>query len=243
MVILFLLFDLILMGLFRQSAAKIPDSLEFAQAACVPLAGLTAWESLFECLNLQENERGKSLLVIGGAGGVGSFAIQFAKQKTRLKIIASASSEESRDWCLSLGADHVIDHSKGNFKEGLKNLNLNGVDYILNCFDASIAKQISEVIEPFGKVCMISAGSAINNVDLGFFFFKRVTISFEVVFGRSRFGVDCEKQHLILIEIAKLFEQSKLKIPLRKTLQIFEANEALELISTGHTIGKIALIR
>ncbi len=208
----------------------------------MPLAGLTAWESLFECLGLQEEDEGKCLLVIGGAGGVGSFAIQLAKAKTRLKVIATASSYESRDWCFKMGADGVIDHSKPDLKKQLiDSYQMNGVKFVLNCFDASIMHEIAEVVEPFGKVCVISAGKAIKAVDLSFLFFKRVTIAFEVVFGRSRFGIEPERQRKSLESIGELFESGKLKSSKSKEFNFDQVNHALEIIRCGHNQGKIIL--
>ena len=99
-----------------------PTSLTPEEAACVPLTALAAWEALFDRLEIdRQTDEKTALLIIGGAGGLGSMAIQFARQLSKCKIIATASRKESKDWCLKMGAHHVIDHSK-NLNEQLVNL-------------------------------------------------------------------------------------------------------------------------
>ncbi len=97
-------------------AAHAPATLDDADAAALPLTAITAWESLFDKLQLTEQSTG-TLLVLGGAGGVGSVLIQLAKQLTELTVIATTSREESRDWATTMGADHVVDHSADDFAD------------------------------------------------------------------------------------------------------------------------------
>src|SRR4051794_10205555 len=90
-----------------------PKSLDFAAAAALPLTAITAWEVLFDRFAIPHGGgEGKSLLIVGGGGGVGSIAIQLARTLTRLTVIATASRPETTEWCKTLGAHHVIDHSK-----------------------------------------------------------------------------------------------------------------------------------
>ena len=88
-----------------------PSSLGFAEAAGIPLTSITAWEMLFDSFGLKEDEgTGESLLVIGGAGGVGSILIQLAKKLTGLTVIATASREDTHAWVKKMGADYVVNH-------------------------------------------------------------------------------------------------------------------------------------
>ena len=91
-----------------------PGSLDYAQAAALPLTAITAFEALFDRLDVKKPVVGaaNAIVIIGGAGGVGSIAVQLARQLTDLTVIATASRPETRDWVLGLGAHHVIDHSK-----------------------------------------------------------------------------------------------------------------------------------
>ncbi len=91
-----------------------PQSLSFAEAAALPLTAITAWEMLFDRLRIKDLVPGaaKAVLIVGGAGGVGSIAIQLARKLTDLTVIATASRPETRDWAAKLGAHHVVDHGK-----------------------------------------------------------------------------------------------------------------------------------
>ncbi|HBH35752.1 MAG TPA: zinc-binding alcohol dehydrogenase family protein, partial [Gammaproteobacteria bacterium] len=110
---------------------RMPESLDFAAAAALPLTGITAWESLFDRLKIDpEVDSAKQVLIIGGAGGVGSIAIQLAKQVANLRVTATASREESCLWCQSLGADEVINHHEEMVAQ-LKQRNLSAPEYIL----------------------------------------------------------------------------------------------------------------
>ncbi|RMS46156.1 hypothetical protein ALP65_04092, partial [Pseudomonas aeruginosa] len=93
-------------------AGHLPKSLDFAQAAALPLTTITAWELLFERLQIAEGkaDQGQSLLVVGAAGGVGSILVQLARQLTGLNVIGTASRAETQAWVRDLGAHHVIDH-------------------------------------------------------------------------------------------------------------------------------------
>ncbi|MBT4000951.1 MAG: zinc-binding alcohol dehydrogenase family protein, partial [Candidatus Thioglobus sp.] len=106
-----------------------PKSLNFEQAAALPLTSITAWESLFDRLKITQSDKDKSLLLIGAAGGVGSMAIQFAKQIIGMKVIATASRDESRSWCKQMGADIVLDHQ--HLAQQFKDNNLDTPKYIL----------------------------------------------------------------------------------------------------------------
>ena len=222
-----------------------PKSLNNAQAAAIPLTAITAWEGLFDRLRIpqDQNTKPKTLLIIGGAGGVGSIAIQLAKALTTVKIIATASRPESAEWCKSLGADLVIDHSKP-FIEQLKTHDINGVDYIfcLNNTDQHWAS-IADAIKPQGHICSIVELS--GQVDLNLLKNKSVSFSWELMFTRSLFTTDdIIEQHHLLNRVAELIDAGKLITTVTEVLTPINAanlRTAHEKIETGKTIGKIVL--
>lgn len=222
-----------------------PKSLSNAQAAAIPLTAITAWEGLFDRLRISQdkNAAAKTLLIIGGAGGVGSIAIQLAKALTNVKIIATASRPESAEWCKSLGADLAIDHSKP-FTAQLNAYDIDGVDYIfcLNNTDQHWAS-IADAIKPQGHICSIVELS--GQVDLNLLKNKSVSFSWELMFTRSLFTTDdIIEQHHLLNRVSELIDQGKLITTLTEVLTPINASNlrnAHAKIETGKTIGKIVL--
>lgn len=226
-----------------------PVSLTNAQAAALPLTAITAWEGLFDRLQIPQDIQTtssttpKTLLIIGGAGGVGSIAIQLAKTLTHLNVIATASRPESIEWCKSLGADVVIDHRK-SLPEQLQAHGIEWVDYIfcLNNTDQHWMA-MSEVIKPQGHICSIVELS--ENVDLNILKNKSVTFTWELMFTRSLFTTeDILEQHHLLNRIAELIDQGKIVTTLNQILSPINAEnlrKAHAQIESGTTIGKIVL--
>lgn len=222
-----------------------PKSLSNAQAAAIPLTAITAWEGLFDRLHIAQdnNANPKTLLIIGGAGGVGSIAIQLAKALTSVKIIATASRPESAEWCKSLGADLIIDHNKP-FTDQLQTHGINGVDYIfcLNNTDQHWVN-MADAIKPQGHICSIVEFS--DPVDLNLLKNKSVSFSWEFMFTRSLFTTeDIIEQHHLLNRIAGLIDEGKLTTTLTEVLTPINAanlRSAHAKIETGKTIGKIVL--
>jgi len=228
-------------------AAKAPSSLNDETAVALPLTALTAWESLFDRLLIPldspEKNKGKSLLIIGGAGGVGSIAIQLAKL-AGLTVIATASRVESAEWCKDLGADHTVNHRE-SMPEQLQQLGFDTVDYIANFnsvdqhWDA-----MGEIIAPQGKVVLITEHTGEINMG-GPFKSKSVTICWEFMFTRSLFTTeDMQSQHDILTRIAELIDSGTISTTSNKTMTpINVANiiEAHKLITEQTSIGKLTL--
>ncbi len=222
-----------------------PANLGFAEAAALPLTTITAWEGLFDRLGISKAgaHAGKTLLVIAGAGGVGSIAIQLAKKLAKLRIIATASQPESVAWVRALGADQVIDHSK-DLAPQLEALGAKEVDYIfcLNSTDRWFPA-FAPIIKPQGKVCVIV--SAQKPVDLTTLMGKSVTLACELMFTRYSYATpDMIEQHRLLNETAALIEAGTLKTTLTTNLgKINAANlkRAHKMIEEGHTRGKIVL--
>jgi len=197
----------------------MPKSLDFAQAAALPLTSITAWEALFDRLKINpEVDNGKHILIIGAAGGVGSIAVQLAKQVARLNVIATASREESRQWCLSLGslgADHVINHHE-DMLEQLKQQQLPAPDYIL-CLNSTDLhfEPMMEMIAPQGMICSIVETTESHNLDQ--LKSKSAGFVWEFMFTRSMYKtVDRIKQHELLNKIAQLIDSGKHAVIRRK---------------------------
>ena len=223
---------------------KKPSSLSFAEAAALPLTSITAWEALFERLSISSKgeDEGKSILIIGGAGGVGSIAIQLASKVAKLNVIATASRDESREWCLNLGAKHVINHRKP-LNEEFAALNLPHVDYIfcLNNTEQHWAAMV-EIIKPQGRICSIVKAS---NVNLDLLKNKSATFAWEFMFTRSMYKTpDMIEQQRLLNAIADLIDKGELVTTIAKLIQPINAEnlrQAHALIEKGNTIGKIVL--
>jgi zinc-binding alcohol dehydrogenase family protein len=222
-----------------------PRSLPFAEAAALPLTTLTAWEALFDRLGLSRagSDRGKSVLIIGGAGGVGSIAIQLAKRLARLRVIATASRADSIAWARKLGADDVIDHTR-DLPAQVAALGRGEVDYILCCNSTDHHfPAFASLIAPKGKICSIV--NTTKPVDLAPLMQKSVTFAWELMFTRPMFQTaDMAVQHQILDETAALVEAGTLQTTAATRLSPINAanlRKAHALLEGGHVVGKIVL--
>jgi zinc-binding alcohol dehydrogenase family protein len=224
-----------------------PARLSWAEAAAVPLTGLTAWESLFERLGLDPDGggggKGPTLLILGGAGGVGSIAIQLARRAGAV-VIASASRPESAAWVRQLGADHVVDHHRPLAPQ-LAALGFEAVDHSANFSDTDAYWEVmAELIAPLGSIVAIVGNR--QPLDLNLLKAKSVTFAWEFMFSRSQFQTpDMGRQGEILDHLGQLFEAGELRPTLGRTLTPINAAN-LELahaqLASGSTIGKIALV-
>jgi len=222
-----------------------PASLTFAEAVALPLTSLTAWELLFERLNVRP---GKSLdtgalLIVGGAGGVGSMLIQFARRLTGLRVIATASRPESRDWCLSLGAHTVIDHSK-TMAEELRAIQAPPITHIaaLNETDRHWPA-IAEIITAGGKIGVITNHDSLDATPLRA---KSASLHWEDVVTRMAFGTpaDLIAHHRILEEVSSLADAGVIRSTATKMLRPFSAaslREAHVLVESGRMLGKVVI--
>ena len=218
-----------------------PQSLSDAEAAALPLTAITAWEMLFDRFNV-DLDQSDNILVIGGAGGVGSIAIQLLKAKTNLKVIATASREETKAWVKSLGADYVIDHTE-DLNTQIKALGLDAPRYIFSTNQTeTYLPQISKLIAPQGKFGLIDDPKLL---DIGEFKSKSVSVHWEFMFTRSMFNTtDIEQQSQLLHQVAELVDNHRIKTTLNQTLGKINAKNlklAHELIETGRAKGKIVL--
>ena len=221
--------------------ALAPNSIKDDEAAVLPLTSLTAWEAMFDRMDIKQNEN-KTILIIGGAGGVGSIATQIAKVTTNLTVIATASREETASWCKSMGADYVVNHK--DLVNEVKKAGFQTVDYIFNVADTKMHwDAMAELIAPQGKICSIVDTS--ENVDLNMIKAKSVTFIWEFMFTRAMFNTDdIEKQSEILTKIASLIDEQKIKTTLTKTIKGFSVEnlkQAHKITEYGKNIGKIAI--
>jgi NADPH2:quinone reductase len=221
-----------------------PRSLDFAQAAALPLTALTAYEGLFDRLSIDVGGRhaGRTLLVINGAGGVGSIAIQLAKL-AGLRVIATSSRPESQQWCRTLGADHVINHREDIPKQ-LKDLGSPEVDYLFNTVNTvAYWDTMVEVIKPFGRI--VSIVEADQPVKLGALMRKSVSFAWELMFTRAMFQTeDLAEQHRILKQVAEWIDAGRLKTTLTEKLTPISAanlRAAHAKVESGKMVGKLVL--
>lgn len=226
---------------------KRPTSLDAPTSAALPLTALTAWESLFHRLRIDfdhtEKNQGSTLLIIGGAGGVGSMAIQLAKL-AGLTVIATASRKESSDWCKKLGADYIINHH-GDMPAQLLDHGIETVNYIANYNEIDPAwEAMGKMIAPQGSVVLITEHS--HHLDMGGpFKAKSVAICWELMFTRPMFKTnDIIEQHHILNRVAELIDGGRLVATANDNLSPINAENILEghrRLESGNSIGKLTV--
>ncbi|KGP63954.1 NADPH:quinone reductase [Legionella norrlandica] len=222
-------------------AAKKPKSLSFQEAAALPLTSLTAWELLFDRLQISAEDKG-ILLITGAAGGVGSILVQLARKLTNLTIIGTASRPESIQWILNNGAHHVIDHTK-DMKSQLQNLHYSEVDYVISLTHTDQhAKSLVDLLKPQGKFALIDDP---QDIDIKLFKLKSISIHWEMMYTRSMFKTpDMMKQHEILTEVARLVDAGKIRTTIAENLGTINAanlRRAHALLEDGTSRGKIVL--
>lgn len=224
-----------------------PSSLTFAQAAALPLTAITAWELLFDRVGVRRGEGvdKRSLLIVGGAGGVGSVAIQLARRLTSLTVLATASRPETEAWVRELGAHHVIDHRKP-FKPQLATAGFPNVDIALALTaTAQHAGQIADVIAPEGHLGLIEGADALKAFDTAPLFSKSVGIHLEMMFARSMFGTPSMiEQHRLLNEVANLVDRGVIRTTLSEIVGPIDAEhlkKAHALVESGKAVGKVVL--
>ncbi|MFD1956464.1 zinc-binding alcohol dehydrogenase family protein [Paenibacillus thailandensis] len=222
-----------------------PATLDFAQAAALPLTSITAWEGLFDRLGVsqrREDNEGKSILMIGAAGGVGSIAVQLAKY-VGLTVIGTASRSESAEWAKALGADYIINHNE-EFVPQLKPFNLEQVDYIF-CLNSTEKhwKSMADAIAPQGKICSIVETAEPLNITL--IKNKSATFVWEFMFTRPMFQTeDMIRQHHLLNELSRLVDQGVIRTTIKEKLAPIDAatlRKAHAMLESGRTIGKVVV--
>jgi len=220
-----------------------PRSLDFPAAAALPLTAITAWEAMFDRLDVARAVPGvaKAILIVGGAGGVGSIAIQLARQLTDLAVVATASRPETADWAKDMGAHHIIDHKKPLAPQ-VAALGLGAPAFVFATVPAGgVFADLAELIAPQGRIALINGESA----DVSPFMRKSVAICYELMFTRPLFQTaDIEAQHRLLNEVAELVDSGRVRSTMRENYgRIDAANlmRAMAFLKSGRAIGKIVL--
>src|SRR5262249_35007076 len=168
----------------QRLVGRKPKSVGFAESAAMPLTTITAWEMLFDRHKIARAQEG-SLLIVGGAGGVGSIGIQLARELTKLKVVATASRPETRDWCLKMGAHYVIDHRQ-SLSGQVKAIAPGGVNYVLAL--TKVEEHFEEIVElmaPQSAIALIE--NPARPLEITKLKPKSIAIHWEFMFTRSRF--------------------------------------------------------
>jgi NADPH:quinone reductase len=194
-----------------------PKSLGFAEAAAVPLTAITSWEMLFHRLAIPEGSSGASVLIVGGTGGVGSMAVQLARQLTKLTVLTTSfDDEQEREWCRKNGADHVLDHTKPIAAQ-VAALNIAPVKYVFSTnMTGQHFPEIAELIAPQGRFGLIDDPEPF---DLRLIKVKSVSTHWENMFTRSVFETeDMEAQHDLLTRLSKMIDDGRIRTTLAEVL-------------------------
>ncbi|MBS9721135.1 zinc-binding dehydrogenase [Tianweitania sp. BSSL-BM11] len=222
---------------------KLPDAVSFVDAAALPMTALTAHELLFQRMGIPEGAENGSVLVINGAGGVGSIAIQLLRAFTDMTVIATASRPESGHWCKKMGAHYVISHRE-RLSKALAKLDHQGVDFVA-CLSHTEAHlpEIIQCIKPFGTIGLIDQPKSLDIMPLRE---KALRIAFEGVFVKALMQTtDMSTQGQVLTQLGMLLAEGALQTTRNQTLAgltVENARQAHMAMETGATIGKIVLV-
>jgi len=222
----------------------MPKSLDFDTAAALPLTAITAWELLFDRLQVLANHRpsGQKLLVVGAAGGVGSILVQLARRLTGLTIIGTASRPTTQAWVEKMGAHHVIDHRQPLSQE-LQRLGIDQVDYVASLTHTEQHfPEIVASLAPQGKLALIDDPAAL---DIRLLKPKSISLHWEFMYTRSMFATDDQiRQHQLLNELARLVDAGLVKSTVTERLGTVNAahlKQAHGLLERHAVMGKIVL--
>jgi len=217
-----------------------PATLDFAQAAALPLTAITAWETLFDRFHLNADSEG-TLLVLGGAGGVGSILIQLAKELTSMTVIATASRPESAEWVRRMGADHVVDHSLGLGGQ-IEAIVPGGVTHVLSPHSEGMVDTFAEIVAPGGHIVAIDEPEGLDLLPLKA---KSIAWHWELMFTRPMFHTDdMVEQQRLLDRVSGLVDAGRLRTTLQQTFSPINAENlrrAHALVESGRSIGKVVV--
>jgi len=221
-----------------------PTTLNWAEAAALPLTSLTAWEALFGRLDVTKPVAGAApaILIIGGGGGVGSIAIQIARQRTDLTVIATASRSETQEWTRSLGAHHIVGHSKPLAAQ-ITALGIGAPAFVFSTTHTEQhVSEVAELIAPQGRFALIDDP---KSFDIMLFKRKSVSIHHELMFTRPIYQTpDMNEQGKILNAVAGLVDHGKIRTTLTQRLTPINAanlKAAHALVESSAVRGKIVL--
>ncbi|MAD73633.1 MAG: NADPH:quinone reductase [Rheinheimera sp.] len=226
--------------------ALMPVNLTYEQAAALPLTAITAWELLFDRLELDQSSLKYPrpiLLITGAAGGVGSVLVQLARQLTSVCIVATASRPETQAWVKALGAHYVIDHSKP-LQPQLAELGIDAVSHVASLTHTEQHyPELVKLLAPQGKLALID--DPVGGIDIMPLKQKSISLHWEFMFTRSLFATaDMHLQHQLLTDLSRLIEQGQIKTTLQQTMGSINAanlRRAHALLESGKAMGKIVL--
>jgi len=224
-------------------AARKPASLSDAEAAALPLTTITAWELLFDRLRVAEHGgAGQHLLIVGAGGGVGSILTQLARQLTGLTVIGTASRPETRDWVTSLGAHHVIDHTRP-LREELERIGVPQVEHVASLTHTDQHySQLIDVLAPQGQLAVIDDPATLDVMPMKR---KSLSLHWEFMFARPMFETpDMIRQHELLTRVAQLIDAGTIRTTLGEhfgTINAANLRRAHALIESGRARGKVVL--
>lgn len=221
-----------------------PRSLSFAEAAALPLTSITAYEAFFEQLSIDVNgaNKGETLLIVGGAGGVGSIGIQLARI-AELTVIATASRPESSDWVTKLGANHVINHREP-LRPQIESLGMKFVDHIALFNDTDGHwNAVTDLIRPQGHIVSIVENQ--KPLEQSEMKLKAATFSWELMFTRAMYQTpDMIEQHHLLNRVAAWIDAGRIQGTANSVISPINAanlRDAHAQLETGKAIGKIVM--
>ncbi len=216
-----------------------PTSLDFTDAAALPLTTITAWETLFDRFKLGADSTG-TLLVTGAAGGVGSMVVQLARALTGLTVIGTASRPESRQWVTELGAHHVVNHH-GDLVKNTREVAPDGVDYIFSPFSAGKVEQFAQLIRVGGQVTAIDEPEGLDTLPLKE---RSGAWHWELMFSKPLFAPEDTSQHELLDQVARLVDAGTLLGTATQRLRPISADTlraAHRMVEESGMIGKVVL--
>jgi NADPH:quinone reductase len=220
--------------------ARKPTSLSFSDAAALPLTTITAWEALFERFGLTAQSTG-DLVVLGAAGGVGSIMIQLAKALTGVRVIATASRDDSRQWARQMGADVVINHH--DLRAQALDVAPDGVDYVFSPHSAGNIENYAAIVRPFGHIVAIDEPEGLDLLPLKE---KSIAWHWELMFTRPMLGYDMIAQQRLLTEAAALVDSGVLRTTVTTTIDDLTAaglRQAHRDVESGRMVGKVVVHR
>jgi len=229
-------------------AAHKPKSLTWEQSAAEPLTALTAYEGFIEMMGMSMEDTKASrttLLIVAGAGGVGSVAIQIAKQLLNVRVIATASRPDTIAYCKEMGADEIIDHKKSLVDE-IKRLGLKGVNYILNCSTLTNERlaEFLTILLPFGKLCVVAGNNTPVQIEIQPIMSKRLTIVGEYMYGRALHDIEPERNQSWLSKHAAFLDNGVLKSRMLKQFDFWDLDNGIRAIhrefEAGIGMGKVS---
>ncbi|WP_032403208.1 zinc-binding alcohol dehydrogenase family protein [Rhodococcoides fascians] len=221
--------------------AKKPTTLDFAEAAALPLTAITAWEGLFDKLRITAESTG-ALLMVGATGGVGSLVLQFLRVLApRVRVIATAADEDAEKWVRSLGAAEVVNHRR-DLRGDVRRVAPDGIDYVFTAHSSGQVEIYADLLTPFGQIVAIDDPETLDVLPLKT---KAISWHWEFMFARPMHDAsDLVRQHELLTRVAELVDAGVVRTTVTTVLSPIDAEqlrEAHRLVETGHVRGKVVV--